>query len=58
MCLNLIGSKFGSIAEVEAIINYYNCTDEEIIRMGQNRDEIEEKLFLIELEEELEEIGI
>lgn len=45
MCLNLIGSKFQSIKEVETILNSgLNITEQDIIEMKDNRQEIEQAL--------------
>lgn len=45
MCLNLIGSKFKTIKEVETILNSgLNITEQDIIEMKDNRDEIEQAL--------------
>lgn len=58
MCLNLIGSKFRSISEVEELLNSNRITEEKIIQIKDNRDEIEYNLDLVRQFEELEELGI
>jgi len=58
MCLNLIGSQFKSISEVETILNEgYKMTEEKILAMKDNREEIEHQLKLIKSINELKALG-
>ncbi len=52
MCLNLIGSKFNNINEVEFLLNM-NVTEDEIITIKDNRELIEKKLKLTQSKKEL-----
>lgn len=50
MCLNLIGSQYNSISEIETLLesNYLNLTEKDIINMKNNRNEIDKQLRLNE----------
>lgn len=52
MCLNLIGSKFNNIEEVEFLLNM-EVTEKEIIAMKDNRELIEEELSIAKSKKEL-----
>ena len=50
MCLNLVNSQYKSISEVESLLNneYLTLTEQDIINMKDNREEIEQKLEAVE----------
>lgn len=55
MCLNLIGSKFKSISEVERLLNREQCrlTEQDIMRIKDNRKEIQKELRITQQMEEI-----
>lgn len=52
MCLNLIGSKFNNMKEVETLLNM-NVTETEIKAMKNNRELIEKELRLARSKKEV-----
>ncbi len=52
MCLNLIGSQYKSISEVEQLLNN-GITEQEIIEIKDNREAIEQKIRLQQSRKEL-----
>jgi len=52
MCLNLKGSKFNNIKEVETLLNM-DVTETEIMAMKDNRELIEEELEIARSKKEL-----
>lgn len=59
MCLNLKGSQYRSIDEVENLLeNGYNMTEEKILAMKDDRDEIEKQIRIIDQWAEIEAWGI
>ncbi len=60
MCLNLFGSQFKSIKEVEYILNnqWYKVTENDVMEMKDNRDKIEATLKLIEDYHYIDDLGI
>ena len=57
MCLNLIGSQYTGIDEVEYLLDN-DRTEEKILAIKDSRELIERELRLIEAEEYLEMVGI
>jgi len=57
MCLNLIGSQYTGIDEVEYLLDN-DRTEEKILAIKDSRELIEMELRLIEAEEYLEMVGI
>jgi len=55
MCLNLINSQYRNISEVETLLNskILKLTENDIINMKNNRDEIEHQL---EIEQEYQDV--
>lgn len=60
MCLNLIGSQYKNIAEVEHLMynGYHELEEEQIIKIKDNRSEIEKQLRIIESSKYIYELGI
>lgn len=59
MCLNLIGSKFNNINEVEFILEYgLHKTEEDILKIKDNREAIEKELKKAQDLEFLRSIGL
>lgn len=57
MCLYLVNSQYKSIDEVEKLLNS-NITEKDIIAIKDNRKEILKQLKLIELQAEIDALGI
>lgn len=60
MCLNLFGSQYKGIKEVEYLLNnpWHQIPEEEVIEMKDNRDKIESALELIEQAHYIDDLGI
>lgn len=60
MCLNLKGSQYKSISEVEHLMNngIWDITEEKILEMKDNREEIENTLDTIDELELLQSCGL
>ena len=60
MCLNLFGSKYESIKEVEYLMfnQWYTVSEAEIIEMKDDRDKIEATIELIEQTRYIDDLGI
>lgn len=59
MCLYLINSQYKGIAEVEYLLSFgFNMTEEKIIAMQNNREEIDKALELAEFCQEMQEMGL
>ena len=57
MCLNLIGSKYKTITEIEYLLRY-NTTHEAIIEAKDSRKAINHLLKLAKSKEYIEEMGL
>lgn len=57
MCLNLIGSKYKNITEIEYLLRY-NTTEEAIIEAKDSRKAINNLLKLAKSTEYIEEMGL
>lgn len=58
MCLNLINSQYKSISEVEELLNNgYRMTEEKIIAMKDDREEIDRNIKLMKGVKELIDLG-
>lgn len=60
MCLNLFGSKYENIKEVEYLMfnQWYTVSEAEIIEMKDDRDKIEATIELIEQTRYIDDLGI